>query len=399
MTKREGTTSAFSHVYHWNQKPIRPTFTMSLPQEISFTNSGTETLPSIKERHLKGDPADHEERWSREKIQEAIRVWNLNGIESEQLCSLKGKLADINHYKNNPHDLVRFIRGPQGFDKAEEIFRNMVEWRKEYGTDYLLKEYKPHKILHDYIPSAMLQGVDHDGDPVYVERAGAIDGPGLVRRFDHDDLIKHTVWLRELCDSGAWKEDYMRKHGHAPRNMTIVFDLEGLNSSHVKKEVVPFFKAITSYTADKYYGVSKRMIIIRAPKIFCMVWQIAKNFYKPEVQKKMIFSSKDYLKVLDQYMDRQILPTCINPCGKGMTAQGFPPHLEGGTVPDELGTDETSISNNTQCIYDRNGSASFDSADNAINERPIVSVSCKPILKGSLQQLGGKGYSISVASS
>jgi hypothetical protein len=154
----------------------------------------------------------------------------------------------------------------------------------------------------------------------------------------------------------------------------------------VKKEVIPFFKAITSYTANKYYGVSKRMIIIRAPAIFRMVWRIAKNFYRAEVQKKMIFASKDYLNVLEQYMDTAVLPPCINPQGTGVTARGFPPRLEGGSIPEDLDYDNVSKASDTQCMYSKNGSGSFDttsSSDGDYSDEPSdVSVACKKLLKG-----------------
>lgn len=360
------------------------------PKEIRTGGAATTGDLSESSEEFYNDVDSHEERWSEDNIARAIEVWKLNDEEKRHLRNLKHKLSNIQHPKNIPHELVKYIKGPKGHDKAEEIFRNMIEWRREFGTDTILDEYKPPYILYNYIATSMLKGVDYEGDPVYVERAGVVDGVGLVKRFDKEALLKHTVWLRELTASGVWRQDYEREHGHKPRQLTIVFDLHGLSSHQAKKDVINVFKELVSYTADKYYGVSKRMIIIRAPAIFRMVWRIAKNFYDPEVQKKMIFANKDYLGTIDQYMDRDILPPCINPKGHGVTARGFPPKLEGGLIPASLEVDDDEIDTKaTQPTYNRSTAASFDSSSDSLAEdEPSssagVAICCKPLVKGLL---------------
>ena len=203
----------------------------------------------------------HAERWSEENVQRAIQVWNLNSDEEQQLRSLKDGLSDpaVDHFKNTPHELVRFIKGPKGPTKAEEIFRGMIDWRmtSEEDIDTLLDDYKPPRALYEYAASGLLQGVDHDGDPVYLERAGDMDGFGLCQRYEPDVLLKSVVWRRELTASGAWIDDYEKEHGHLPRQLNVIYDLKGLNSRHMKKGVGAFFKEAVAYTQDKYYGVSK----------------------------------------------------------------------------------------------------------------------------------------------
>ena len=377
---------------------IMPKRKEEYPQEITATTWSCQANSSCSSDEssspsggVDSSSGSHEERWSEERVHRAIEVWGLNGQEAEQLRSLKDRLSDVDHPKNTPHELVKYIKGPKGYDKAEEVFRNVIQWRRDFGTDTILEDYKPPKILYEYVSTAMLRGVDHEGDPVYVERAGALDALGLVRRYDQEALRKHTVWLRELTASGPWRQDYEHEHGHQPRQLTIVFDLEGLSSRHVKKEVIPIFKDFVAYTADKYYGVSKRMIIIRAPAIFRMVWRIAKHFYDPEVQKKMIFASKDYLSVLEQYMPLSILPPCINPTGHGVTARGFPPNLNGGVIPDDVEDDDNASKTSKTTQWSANRSSySFDSSCDDIMEEQTktqpssVAVSCKPLLKGSL---------------
>lgn len=372
---------------------------MKYPQEITTTGSAAVTSSET----VSADIGTHEERWSEESINRAIDVWELSRDEAKQLRRLKDTLSDVNHRLNTPHELVKYIKGPKGMEKAEEMFRFVINWRLEYGTDTLLDNYKPPRILYDYIATAMLEGVDYVGDPVYLERAGAIDGLGLVKRYDKNALLKHTVWLRELTATGAWRRDYEKKYGHQPRQVTVIFDLKGLSTRHAKTEVIQVFKELVSYTAERYYGVSKRMIIIRAPTIFRMVWQIAKHFYSPELQKKMIFAPKDYLSVIDQYMDRDILPPSVNPEGHGRAARGFPPNLDGGLIPADLDKDEevdvaaaadnndvdsqSKGSSTTQSVYTRSGADSFASSNGEavmIPDASNPSVASKSLFKGSV---------------
>lgn len=208
----------------------------------------------------------HSERWSEDNVQQAIRIWNLNDEEVQQLRLLRETLADpeMDHFKNTPHEVVRYIKGPKGPSQAQEMFRGMIQWRKnsEENIDTMLDDYKPPRALYEYAASGLLQGVDKDGDPIYLERAGKMDGFGLVQRYEPDELLKSVVWRRELTASGAWIDDYEREHGHLPRQLNVIYDLEGLNSRHMKKGVGAFFKEAVAYTQDKYYGVSKVCSII-----------------------------------------------------------------------------------------------------------------------------------------
>ena len=105
-----------------------------------------------------------EARWSRENLQFIRRLWSLTDEQYEALSSMKDKLADIDHWKNNPYEVTRFVTGPQGFDQAEALFRTMIEWRIENNVDTILETYRPPKILFDYLPSAIMAGCDKEGE-------------------------------------------------------------------------------------------------------------------------------------------------------------------------------------------------------------------------------------------
>jgi hypothetical protein len=288
-----------------------------------------------------GAEATLEERWSQKNIDFVRDLWNLTDEDVRQLLIVKDKIADLDHWKNNPFEVVRFVTGPQGYGKAAELFRTMVEWRIENNVDNLLDEYTPPKILLDYLPSAILQGYDKEGDAVYLERGGMMDGHGLLSRFAQERLLKHIVWSRELASRGRWIEEYEKVQGRPPTRLTIIYDLQGLNSQHLRPGVLPFLNESMRITQQRYNGLAKRMIIIRSPPVFNVVWGLCKYVFPKNAVKKMIFAGpKNYKEVLEQHVDLNILPPCIVPGAKGHVAIDMPPRLEGGLIPEYLPNDD-----------------------------------------------------------
>jgi len=227
----------------------------------------TSTHTHRAQHHSSHIAESHDERWSPANMEECVRVWNLTEEQREQLQSLGHALRDMDHYKNTPHELTRYLKGPKGLDHAESMFRACIDWRKSTcveaddigvtNVDDFLDTYQPPQSFYDHAPSALLLGTDHENDPIYVERAGDMDGYGFCQRYPQDTLLKDVVWRRELTAHGAWQTDYVAKYGHLPRQITVIYDLHGLSSRHCKKGVGAFFKDAVAYTQDKYYGVSK----------------------------------------------------------------------------------------------------------------------------------------------
>ncbi|CAB9501459.1 SEC14-like protein [Seminavis robusta] len=278
-----------------------------------------------------------EERWSVQNLEYVRDLWKLDDEQYRELVAMKTKLADVHHWKNNPYEVIRFVTGPQGFHKAEELFRDMVKWRIENNMETILDTYKPPKALLRYYPSAILKGYDKEGDPIYLERGGAMDGPGLLSRFGRERLLQFVIWGRELSFRGRWIEEYELKQGRPPTRLTIIYDLSGLNSSHLKAGVLPLMNEAMKITQLRYNGIAKRMIVIRAPSIFSLVWGVVKYAFPKAAMKKFVFSGpKNHLEVLDKYVDRDVLPPCIVPGGKGTVAVEMSPYLDGGIIPENI---------------------------------------------------------------
>ena len=221
----------------------------------------------------------YEERWSEANVQKVISAWKLTSEEQQQLRRLQKSLKkDVTSWKNNPQDIVRYLRGPGKIDAVESKFRSMIDWRHTNQIDTLLETYRPPQTLLWYVPSAILEGYDLDGDPIYLERGGVMDGIGLQQRHSMEEIMTHVVWLREIGTRGDWLRTYETQTGRTPTQVTIIYDMQGMSSRHMKGSVMTMFKEIVAMNQTKYCGLAKRIILLRAPSIFQFIWNIAKHF-------------------------------------------------------------------------------------------------------------------------
>ncbi|CAB9514411.1 SEC14-like protein [Seminavis robusta] len=282
------------------------------------------------------DKTSPEYLWSEPKMKEVIELWELTPSDTQKLFILKAKLKNVHHLWNSPDVIMGFV-STGGWETAEQRFRKMIQWRLDNKVDALLTEFKPNPLILDNSCVAFLKNYDHQGDPIYLERGGALDVKGLLKRFPREELMRHAIWLREVQCNGAWLDEYERRQGRGVRSITVVYDLKDLSTRHLHPNVLGFFQELMQLTDDYYPGPIKRMIIIRAPHIFRFAWKTIKGFFSEESQSKMIFADSDYLAELGKWMDVDVLPQCINPDGHGETAIGMPKYMQGGQIPDHIG--------------------------------------------------------------
>jgi hypothetical protein len=215
----------------------------TLKGPVETTISSTRTLSTHDDDQLV--PNDDFHSWSEENIPEVIKLWSLNEKQVATLRQFQDLIADVNHWKNEPHTAVMFLIEHRWNPKStERHFRKMIEWRQENNVDTILDDYHPPKDFN-YFPVAILKGLDRDGDPIHVERTGAAQPWSLQERYGNDEIVKYAVWIREVesagwCQSRAknhgstWVDEYQRKHKRPMTRLTVVFDLEGLSNKHVR---------------------------------------------------------------------------------------------------------------------------------------------------------------------
>ncbi|CAJ1929348.1 unnamed protein product [Cylindrotheca closterium] len=274
-----------------------------------------------------------EQPWSFDQINETANVWALSPDETMKLSMLQERLQNLPHPKNNPHDVARFLKEYSGdVEQCESQFRQMIEWRQNTNADSFLENYQPPKDFAKF-PAGILKGRDWDGDPVHVERTGAADGLGLLRKYGREEMVKHGIWLREIQSRGEWLEEYEREEGHKMKSFTVIMDFKDLNRRHLTPSLMSAGQEISKLVTDNYPGYAKRFLVIRTPGIFHFAWNAFKPFIDESTRKKIVFlKDKDYYEDLKQYLDPSILPIEICPEGSGQAIDEISPAWEGGLI-------------------------------------------------------------------
>lgn len=281
---------------------------------------------------------DLQEVWKEDNLQEMGRLWNLSEDDLAKLRSLKESILDVHHWKNDPYEVIRFFKSYNGNSKIEDQFRKMIIWRVEQKMDHFLSTYgSPDPIFH-HMPICVLKGLDKDQDPIYVDRIGVCDHHSLLRHVGQDSIVNYITFLRELNSQPSFWKPYEEETGHKVRSFTVIFDLEGLSGRHCRPAMLGLLKKISKLSQDYYSGWAKRILVIRAPPIFKLLyWKIVKKFFAPHVRKMIEFSQGDYMALLDKYIDREVLPPVICPESNGAAMPGYYENvkLEGGRIPYE----------------------------------------------------------------
>eukprot|EP00898_Chlorokybus_atmophyticus_P001376 jgi/Chlat1/2239/Chrsp17S02783 len=216
-------------------------------------------------------------------------------------------------------------------DKAEVMFVNMVNWRKEFGTDTILHDFdfpEMKKVMELY-PHGH-HNTDKWGHPVYIEKLGQLKVKQLMEVTNMERMLRNHVYEWEKLLQWKWPAA-SQAVGHNIDKSFTVLDFEG-NQGILKfyKEGSKFLKYILQVDADYYPEVTLfKMFIINVPWTFKQVWSIVKPWIDPKTASKIEVHGKDYKKALLEYVDESALPqflggTCVCPGGDCLACEPGP---------------------------------------------------------------------------
>lgn len=329
-----------------------------------------------------------EERWKEESFQEMVQLWDLSLQDQQKMRKLQERVADIDHWKNDPFEVIRYYKEYKGnLKQTEKMFRHTIQWRRDENMDSFLEDYgEPDPLFHQ-MPIAVLNTTDRDGDAIYVDRMGMADSWGLLKHFGTNAMVDYIVFIRELSNDRAFWKPYEDKVGHRVKSFTVVIDLGGLSSGHMRPGLLPLLQRTARISQDCYAGWGKRIILIRAPSIFKLIWSVAKHFFDQHIQDLIVFGNhSDYLEVLEEYIELENLPPCIAPKqGKAGAMPGYfeKVSLEGGPLDENL-----SKQDHKAAIEREPSLTSVTSAATSSSSSLETPVSVKTVLRGEWDETG-----------
>uniref|UniRef100_A0A8C5JQN6 S14L5 protein n=1 Tax=Junco hyemalis TaxID=40217 RepID=A0A8C5JQN6_JUNHY len=214
----------------------------------------------------------------------------------------KGKIPKDEH-------ILRFLRARDfNIDKAREMLCQSLAWRKQYQVDLILQSWRPPALLQEYYTGGW-HYQDKDGRPLYILRLGQMDTKGLVKALGEESLLRHVLSINEEGQKRC--EENTNIFGRPITSWTCLVDLEGLNMRHLWRPGVKALLRIIEVVEDNYPETLGRLLIVRAPRVFPVLWTLVSPFINENTRQKfLIYSGNNYQGSggLVDYVDKDVIP-------------------------------------------------------------------------------------------
>lgn len=255
----------------------------------------------------------------------------LTPMQESRLLQLRKWISELQKGKV-PSDttLLRFLRARDfHVEKSREMLSQSLLWRKKHQVDRILSEYQTPDVVKQYFPGGWHHH-DKDGRPLYILRLGQMDVKGLLKSIGEDGLLKLTL---HVCEEGLkLLEEATQQCPHAVQSWCLLVDLDGLNMRHLWRPGVRALLRIIQVVEANYPETMARVLIVRAPRVFPILWTIVSTFIDENTRSKFLFyGGKDYLQAggLLDYLPKDLIPDFLGgPCKSFVH--------EGGLVPKSL---------------------------------------------------------------
>ncbi|CAB0032662.1 unnamed protein product [Trichogramma brassicae] len=257
----------------------------------------------------------------------------LDMMQESKLVQLRHSIEELRP-SSVPSDatLLRFLRAREfSVDKAREMLTQSLHWRKKHQIDKLLEEYEAPQVVKDYFPGGW-HHFDREGRPLYVLRLGQMDVKGLLKSIGEDELLLLAL---HICEEGlSLMDEATNVWGHPVSQWTLLIDLEGLNMRHLWRPGIKALLRIIEIVEANYPETMGRVLILRAPRCFPILWTLISTFIHENTRNKFVFyCGTDYQEQgaggLSDNIDPEYIPDFL-----GGTSETYV--LEGGVVPKNL---------------------------------------------------------------
>mmetsp|Transcript_43064 Transcript_43064/g.58807 ORF Transcript_43064/g.58807 Transcript_43064/m.58807 type:complete len:429 (-) Transcript_43064:77-1363(-) len=253
---------------------------------------------------------------------------NLNPLQKEVLSVVKTELeADIAAAPKLEHvvgdrKLIRYMRRTK-FDlrKTCTLFREMLAWRQEYGTDEIYEKLSkmetldasqfPHaEKIQPFYPILFTSNLSRDGHPLLIELLGKLDPAALMQAVTLDELLAFHVHCVEaialILDRKAIEKEELTR-------VIMTVDLKGLGVGLIMQNTrwYSWLGAILKITQGNYPDMSAKILIVNTPYAFYSLWSIISRWMPEQTLAKVCLVDTNFTETLHAAIAPENLPACL----------------------------------------------------------------------------------------